>query len=279
MHYVSDSPELIEYTTAEHLATTFTAQTKALRTALEVVGAACGVLRREFASDYYFNVGLDHAGRRRNADDSDIDSILYRMKLEAWRAILEKINIRRFLSSSRAKELDESLDGKGKEFPDITAESIQSVVAGYAMSVNEFLEEAVVEEYDFWKPSQARHDYKRNSFAKINRKIIRGWIVSPGYGKQKFRCNYNYQQHVTALDNVMHLLDGQGATEEYKGELASAIELSENGIGETKYFKFRCYKNGNIHLEFRREDLLARFNLIAGRNRLGGWQVKFSRNH
>lgn len=40
------------------------------------------------------------------------------------------------------------------------------------------------------------------------------------------------------------------------------------GPGETDLFAFRCCANGNLHLRFRRLDLLARFNQIAGGRRL-----------
>lgn len=49
--------------------------------------------------------------------------------------------------------------------------------------------------------------------------------------------------------------------------LVDAIGTSGiKGVGETEYFKFKCYKNGNLHLEFKRSDLVDTLNQIAGDN-------------
>ena len=48
------------------------------------------------------------------------------------------------------------------------------------------------------------------------------------------------------------------------GDLLTAIRTADvTGKGESKYFKFACFKNGNIHLRFKRLDLLALFNQVA----------------
>jgi len=45
--------------------------------------------------------------------------------------------------------------------------------------------------------------------------------------------------------------------------LVDAINTS-NGTGETEYFKFKACKNGNLHLEFKRMDLVSKLNQLAG---------------
>ena len=49
----------------------------------------------------------------------------------------------------------------------------------------------------------------------------------------------------------------------------SAIEVAcENRLREceTDYFRFKWFKNGNMHLTFKRMDLVAKMNQIAGEN-------------
>jgi len=57
-------------------------------------------------------------------------------------------------------------------------------------------------------------------------------------------------------------------------DISDDLDLSglvgEDGIGETDYFAFRCFKNGNLHLIFKRPDLVRRLNQIAGGKRLRG---------
>jgi hypothetical protein len=283
--------ELVPYTTAEHLAAEYRECTARIREAANILTEQSARLQAAFSFQGKFdrcNFLIELAYGSGSQNTRKIDDILHSMKLAAWGAIIEKLNIRRLMSSKRIKELDEALgrsasgryqgrrgdDNEGPpNFPEITPETIIAVASGFVASANEFLEEAVAEEYDFWRPRQA-DEYKTNAVAwKLTRKIIRGWIVEHGYGGSGYRCNYSYQAHVTALDNIFHMLDGKGPVPEYKGSLVSAIETSPDGRGETDYFRFKCYGNRNLHLEFKRQDLLDMFNQIAAKSdRLG--QVK-----
>ena len=46
--------------------------------------------------------------------------------------------------------------------------------------------------------------------------------------------------------------------------LANAVQEAPGGVGETEFFKFRCFKNHNFHLEFKRPDLVQKLNEIGG---------------
>lgn len=74
------------------------------------------------------------------------------------------------------------------------------------------------------------------------------------------------------MENVFHALDGKGSiSKSHRGLLVDAIEALEwrgDGRGETELFEFRCFRNGNLHLRFKRLDLLKRFNQRAGGKRL-----------
>jgi hypothetical protein len=130
--------------------------------------------------------------------------------------------------------------------------------------------ELVREEYDFWK-SRSVSEYKRNSFERLNPRIIKTGMIEGGWSsKAPFRVSHwNNGKHITSLDNLFHLLDGAGPVQGHAGPLADAINASPDGTGETVYFRFKCYKNHNIHLDFKRPDLLKKFNELAGRSWLG----------
>jgi hypothetical protein len=279
--------ELVPYNTAEQMAAEYREAVAAIRAHAAGLHDACDRLQAAFHSAdkydrFHFCIGLQYGHGASAHHAQAIDKIIEQMKLAAWGCIIEKLNIRRLMSSQRIRDLDEALGrsctgryyGSGEkspEFPEITPENIVSVANGFVMSATEFLEEAVREEYDFWRPCE-RSQYKTNrNFWKLDRKLIKGWMVEPGYSQNgKFRCGYSHQAHITALDNIFHMLDGKGPVQEYKGALATAIETSPDGRGETEYFKFKCYGNHNLHLEFKRKDLLDLFNQIAAKgDRLG----------
>lgn len=86
-----------------------------------------------------------------------------------------------------------------------------------------------------------------------------------------FHHSYHHQQELTAIDGIFHLLDGRGIMRENMGPLVKAIDATDNtGRGETEFFRFKCYKNRNLHLEFLRLDLVKQLNgLAAGEYVLG----------
>lgn len=182
-----------------------------------------------------------------------------------WRAIVNVSGIRRILSVRAIKEIDEQLDRK--ELPPITEENVEGFLRNHREAASEHLAEAVREVHDSLRPTGDR--YARNSQYDIGKRVIlEGW-VSPGFGLiRPFRTSCYRDPHFRALDNVFRLLDGKPGITTHYGDLSNAIALSNTGTGETEYFAFRACKNGNLHLEFRRPDLVAKLNAIAGGNRL-----------
>jgi len=46
--------------------------------------------------------------------------------------------------------------------------------------------------------------------------------------------------------------------------ILTALQTAGDGKGETNYFVFQCYQNNNIHLTFKRLDLVKLLNQVAG---------------
>ena len=83
-----------------------------------------------------------------------------------------------------------------------------------------------------------------------------------------WKVNYRRQKYLTALDNVFSMIDGKGAVKSYYGGLSDAITSSPDGKGKTEYFSFKCFMNGNLHIEFMKPELVAKLNAVAGGARL-----------
>ena len=80
---------------------------------------------------------------------------------------------------------------------------------------------------------------------------------------------HHREQNIRGIDNVFHALDGNGTVHTHRGPLVDAInQCGREGKGETQYFKFKCFTNRNLHLEFKRLDLVAKLNQVAGGRRL-----------
>jgi hypothetical protein len=133
-----------------------------------------------------------------------------------------------------------------------------------------FLEEAIHEVYEDLRPHDGYRgsEYKtnqKNAKYEIGAKLIMTNMVHPyGYGDASFRVDYQDEQELISLDRVFSHLDGFNIQEGLKSPLVDAINTSADGKAETDFFKVKCHLNGNLHLEFKRLDLLKKFNAIAG---------------
>lgn len=203
-----------------------------------------------------------------------------RLRRQVWRVIAERMALRQNMSLAQAKELDRQIE-TGEGLPPIRYTDVLATVETLLSRRGEFLEAKVHECYRWLRPDcwsgSGRYGYtplatNRKSFeAGVGEKVI----IS--YGCQRcfrggFEVNYNRRDELRALDQVFHLLDGQPQVTTHGGELCDAIYTQTKTGGrdaETPYFHARCYGNQNLHLTFKRRDLLDKFNLIAGGKNLG----------
>lgn len=187
---------------------------------------------------------------------------LNRLRRSTWDVIVERIEYKRFASSERWKKLQDAIEND--ELPEPSMASINGFLNQQIHDLPTILEESVKEVFEFLRPRGER--YKRNSEEEIPRKVILSYMlqgrrrVSYGWG------TVNPSGRLLAMENVFHALDGRGQiSKAHKSEVEQAIEAGES---ETDLFAFSCYANNNLHLTFKRLDLLKRLNEIAGGKRL-----------
>jgi hypothetical protein len=189
------------------------------------------------------------------------------IKNNAWSYLLHKTGVDVFLSARRREEAERQIERN--ESPDFTLENVLSLVQGMAGNIDGYFQEAVKEVYDWLRPYRGWDDkYKTNIDWEVGRKVIKEGIVE--LDQWAHRISHYYSRKLQDLDRVFHLLDGKGAPK-YPGDLVTAIETAmrdKNTTTETPYFKVTWYKKGTMHFEFLREDLLSRFNAVAGGARL-----------
>ena len=191
----------------------------------------------------------------------DFDRKIRRLTAAAWRYLIDRIELKKMASVKRAGEIDRQI-AEGTDLPDITMDNLMGWLQSLGGQARQFLEEAIVEVFEFLRPPSLR--YKTNSGFKVGKRVILSNRVEKAWSGSTFRVSYHYENELRALDNVFHLLDGKPLSAYRNGDLINAILESARGTGETEYFRFKCYINQNLHLEFRRMDLVRRLNEVGG---------------
>jgi len=255
--------------TATYMAREYQEATREIGRLMLNIKAQTDRLREALQPDGYnpFDIRFDYNGHREAADNPQ--RIFEEMKRRAWRVLVDHLGIKNLMSVAKRKEFEAQLE-KG-ELPDIDERAILGLLFGLADQAKEFAREPAKEVFSILRPRGGfGGQYKTNDAFRVGRRVILTWYVERCYDGRKFRPNYHREQELTAIDGVFHVLDGKGVMRERKGPLVQAIEASPNGQGETEYFRFKCFKNRNLHLELRRLDLVKELNgLAAGEYVLG----------
>lgn len=221
-------------------------------------------LTEAFGKEAYF-----HVLNRENYDTTRAkETAIQELKQNAWRQIVNKSQVEKLMSISRAEELHKNLSDP-KKLPDVTVAAIIDMMRLYIDNSAAILDEAVREVYDWLRPREnsTAATYKtnqKNATFELGPKLILTWIVQHSFGKCPLQVNYYHEKHLIALDKVFFALDGKGVPDGYRSPLVDAINTSPDGRGETSYFEFRAFNNGNLHITFKRPDLVEKFNRIAG---------------
>ncbi len=224
-------------------------------------GATCRAIRIDSTHNGYHD------------DFTKIELAVTRMRRDAWKQIVDRLELRRMLSLARYEAIGAELSNDKTKLPPITEESVHAFIARFAAELPVMIGEAVREVFDWLRPRSYAPTSKlktnqRNARFELGPKVVIGNCLQWGSpnGTTSYQVRHNYRQNFVALENVFRNLDGGGSfTRNWQSDIEAAIEASgHDGRGATSYFRFACFGNMNLHLWFLRPDLLAKLNRMAG---------------
>ena len=213
-------------------------------------------------------------GSESETKEKSYNNFLDSFKLEAWRNILSKLNIEKYLTRNVLDNFEQFAKSQG--CLDLTKENIRNLILMIADNKDNILDQAVVEVFDMFTKYHKENRYhiegwKTNDFWKVNKKVILPNAVEVLF--YHYYPNFHNFDDYGDIDKVMCYLTGKNF-DNIKGikDIISQIEVGDRDKYESEFFYIRCFKKGTMHLEFKDEDLWARFNqkAVDGKNWLGG---------
>lgn len=219
-------------------------------------------------------------------------------KARAWNVIFDQIGLGKYMTKGLQRKLDEFRTAQGAM--EISKENINTLFRFIMTNIGTIMDQSIVEVYDlftryFSGNTDCNEGWKTNKRFKCNRKVILPGVASAGYMPERFgydpyfRCSYNGASDLEDIDKAMcwltgtnydKLITGECRGNEYRPKsgpghsLAAAlstIRVGDQGWHDSAFFRLKAFKKGTVHLEFKDEDLWARFNQAVneGKNQLG----------
>lgn len=267
------SDDLALRTTVRELVAAFVSAERDVRAAFAQIVAAEAAVNAAFCNGDYAEIRVTACGTRFHDNFARPDETIAIMSRKAWRALVDRLELRRVMSIERWEKLNKHLESG--ELPHLTEENVLAFYGQHAAQAHEMLQEMVREVFDWLRPRPHTRagKLKTNTEMEVGERVILDGVVErdtrSGFRVRYDSINWSVRQRLIALENVFNGLAGNGTVcKGYQSLLGEAIGASNTGVGETDLFAFRAHKNGRLHLKMRRPDLLKRFNQIAGGARL-----------
>jgi len=184
------------------------------------------------------------------------------LRTGAWRHIVKQTGIDAVMCRDRRREFKEQLV-KG-DVPEPTKDNILGFLHQMRGDSGKYMEESISELYNLLRPWN--NCYATNDKFEVREKVILERIIEPQSRYQNTCLCYENAGDVALLDNIFHLLDGQGMPKP-PDDLGTTIKgaIREKSYNcETPYFSCKWFKKGTLHIKFKRMDLVKEINRIAG---------------
>lgn len=195
------------------------------------------------------------------------DAAIERMRRDAWVKLMDMTGLKQIMDTQALEAFENELY---KKAPAFTEENIRGTLLQQMQESETMFARGLVNVFKKFDTKYKRH---KDAAFRVPKKVVISYATSLWIGG-KLVVNHNAYSRIDDIDRIFKTLAG----EKFKShDLIAAMGASwqENDcLHECELYKARGYKNGNIHLEFKRDDLLERANdIIAqwyGEGKLGG---------
>lgn len=188
----------------------------------------------------------------------------FRKKLDAdvWLYMVDALGLRNFMDAQAFKKFKEETT---ENPPEVTRDNLTATFARLMEDRQTIFDRGVVNVF-----KELAREYRTNKAFKIGDKIVLDSVLSETTGRHSsWGWNHyrNGREKVSDLDRIFHIVDGKSPPD-HAGDAAKVVDGCRERPGhvETEYFEFKLFKNGNLHIRFKRSDLVKEINLIIARH-------------
>lgn len=170
----------------------------------------------------------------------------------AWRAAIRQTGLTRYMDEQALNAFEKSLE---RNPPPFDLANIRLNLLEFAQKADEMFARGVVNIFHGLSCEYVRH---RKSPFEVPKKIILNGACQEGY-RGAMQVGYVWGARFSDIDRVFKVLD----EEEFEpSQLRWSLDAAwkEGWPYEDDYYWAKPYKNGNVHITFKREDLLVKVN-------------------
>ena len=185
-----------------------------------------------------------------------------RRKLDAaiWRHCMKATHLSQVMDAKAREDFSKQIE---KDPPEANIDNLSATLLNLLGNSEQIFKRGVVEAFKQFDPNR----YQRSDAFKIEKRVAcRNAFtaqVGPYVGTRYWNSYAHVDDHLRDIERVFAVMDGKPIPE-YSGGIVGVIngKRPKEAEAENAYFHCRMYKNGALHICFKRTDLLQRVNLI-----------------
>lgn len=224
------------------------------------------------------SVWHDRSGSLTEKVEDAMAKFLVHVRRDFWRRTLSIKEVSKRLTEKKYKEFEEALSER--THADFTAANIRAFVLSVINSYEDTITEAVAEIFDRFSDRHSFHGgvceknihyfngWKTNSAFKVGKRVI--IPVSGSMGEPftdyngRWSLDHRARRDLEDVDKVMNFFAGLGDNYlSISDALEEAFAAGNNKAVHSTFFTLNAYRKGTLHLTFKDEDILRKFNYVA----------------
>ena len=238
---------------------------------------------KEYVSLYHMMMrDLTHDKNEHGAENA-YDNFIDAAKEKAWNQIITQLGLDRYMTSAMKDTMQQFRAAQGSF--ELSKPNIMALFQMIMGNLGNIMNKCVSDVYDIFTRFYAgntscEEGWKTNKRYRANRKIILPNVADAGFMPQRYGYNKKFSvdsfawQRLDDIDKAMCWLSGTQFDAIKDNTISSVIREINVGDQEwhpSAFFDVKCFKKGTVHLQFRDEDLLNKFNITVneGKNQLG----------
>jgi hypothetical protein len=185
--------------------------------------------------------------------DGRMKEVTKQVDCSVWTYLIGATDLQSLMDADTLKAFREQVQ---KEPPLVTVDNLIATLTDLRDRRGQIFQQSIVNLF-----RKLDRGYANNDAYRLNKKLVFEYCWRElGYGFYGYRAD-----QLADLDRAFHVLDGKTAPShlnDAKHVVGAACHKREQRA-ESEYFKFELYKNGNLHVVFKRPDLVAKANKIV----------------
>jgi len=181
---------------------------------------------------------------------------------DVWAHLVEVTDLKSLMDKKAKDDLAQQLL---KDPPEVTVDTVVATLETLSANAGLIFKRGVAECF-----SNLDRRFRSHDGWKIGSRVVLTYVFD-GWGSWCY--HRNHRDTLADIERAFYVLDGKPPPVNSLGTAGIVLALQEaragvsgprQGHAETEFFKVRSWINGNVHLWFKRDDLLAKVNQMLG---------------